>query len=138
MNATETAAVLAYFAAAWPDKDFPTQTVDVWVDACADLDPIAANTAMRRMVKQENWFPTIARFRAAVAAEEHAQRNQFAARAGLPSPEPVGEPPKALLAAIRAMVADMKKNQRKHWHGGPNPCEVCGGIDPKLRRKATA
>lgn len=126
MTDNDTAAVLAYFASAWPNYDLTEPTVRVWQQECADLDPLDAEQAMRQLVRSEQFFPTIAKFRQQVRTLAYDRRHrQVATAIGSGAPQPW---PSELVASIKATIAS--NGTRRHWHGGPNPCPVCGGIAP--------
>lgn len=63
MNPQDTIAVIAYFGAAWPTFDPSDDTVDVWVAELADVDPGDAQQAMRDLVRNSDFPPSIAKFR---------------------------------------------------------------------------
>lgn len=126
MNRRDVAAVLGILTAAWPNQTLPEQTVAVWMDMLADLDPADAQQAARTLVKTEQWFPSIARFRNEAQAAAHARQNRRAATHGLPGHHRPAPPPPALVEAARALLDE--QSTKKHWHGGPAPCPVCGGM----------
>lgn len=127
MNGRDTAAVLGILAAAWPNQQITEQTASVWMDLLADIDPDDAMHAARTLAKREHWFPSIASFRNEAEARAHARRNARAASHGLgAAPRKPAPPPPALMAASRQLLAEMRT--KKHWHGGPTPCQVCGGM----------
>lgn len=103
MNLEETAAVLAYFAAAWPNQNLPEETVQVWATELVDVDPANASDAMHRLVRECEWMPTVARFRAACVTVALERRNRVAEAAGLPSGRPA-EWPAELVAELREML----------------------------------
>jgi hypothetical protein len=50
---------------------------------------------------------------------------------------PVTKEERANVSKLIGMMKDTlaeNPNQGRHWHGGPNPCPVCGGINPDLRK----
>lgn len=131
MNDHESADILAILAAAWPNQEITRETAQLWLGMLAELDPDDAMAGARTVVRNEHWFPSIARFRQATDAARHARRNQEAAARGLPRPGgriPDEERFQAIIAGLRDNLAD--RGTRTHWHGGPHPCHVCGGIAP--------
>lgn len=69
MVVREVAEILGYLAAAFPKHEMPEETVRVWCDQFASLDYGVAQRAAKRVVADDEWFPTIARFREVVATE---------------------------------------------------------------------
>lgn len=132
MNVQETAAVIAYFGAAFPTFDPSDDTVDVWVAEVGDIDPADAGDAMRHLVRTCDFPPTIAKFRMAckeIGLRRRQGRYQALEMARHPWPD-------ELVEEIKRMSSTAAK--RKHWHGGPNPCPVCGGMKPAERVAAGA
>lgn len=125
MNVQDTAAVIAYFGAAFPNFDPSDDTLDVWVAEVEDIDPTDAYEAMRSLVKTSRFVPSIAEFRAECKALALRRQQQPPARAISTGR---GEVPEELVGALRVMAADASRKQ--HWHGGPEPCRVCGGMKP--------
>lgn len=126
----DTAAVVVYFSAAWPNYEVTEQTVHVWHESVLDIDPTVANEAMRVLVKSCEWFPSIARFRQECATIAERRRLKMATAAGLASGKSAPPPPE-LLAEIRMFVESAPVRLAKHNHKGPKPCPVCGGLPPK-------
>ncbi len=135
MNLQETAQTLAYFAAAWPNFGLTEETVEVWLEAVADINPEHAVQARETLVKTSEWVPSIARFRQECASIAHWKRERFAAAAGLP-PGPAAALPIELVADLRQNLAS--NGPRKHWHGGPHPCPSCGGVIPAVATDRSA
>lgn len=132
MNARDTAAVLGILSAAWPNQAITAETASVWRDILADIESADAMHAARALVKREHWFPSIAQFRSEAEAHAHARRNKRAASHGLPaSPQtPTPDGHRRFVEAARQMLAEQRG--KRHWHGGPQPCPVCGGMaEPK-------
>ena len=126
MNHTEAAQVLAVMAAVHP-WDVGDDMAEVWYrTALQDVSLDVGLAVAMRLVEREERFPTPAAFNSEVRSERERERRQENMRA-LPTGERRGLPVE-LLAELRAVLAG--KGGRKHWHGGPNPCEVCGGMKP--------
>jgi Loader and inhibitor of phage G40P len=131
MNTNEATAVLAALASAWPNQDLTEPTVEVWRSFLDEIDADDGLAAAREVIGSERYFPPIARFREAANAARQARLNREAATRGLPRHEdqPVGpERWRAAVELARNTLAE--RNTRKHWHGGPDPCPVCGGGPP--------
>lgn len=125
MNPQETAAVLAYFASAWPRFDMTEETVKVWIVECKDVNPDDGQRAMRQLVRTQDFPPPIAKFlEAAAVARQHRTTE---APALPPAPvNPVPPPPQARELAAKLRLQGSLGGG--HWHGGPGPCPVCGGL----------
>ena len=134
MNRNETAAVLGILAATWPNQTITEQTAAVCMDFLADIDPADAMHAARTLAKREHWFPSIAQFRNEAEAKAHARRNARAATHGIGVAFRAVPPPPALMDAARQLLTEMKG--KKHWHGGPHPCPVCGGMVEQVPKVA--
>lgn len=129
MNEHEAANVLGVLNAAWPQVELGQQTADLWIGMLERTDVAVAMAAARTVIRHEHWFPSIARFLQAVETEAQHERTRRASTVGLPTAHhrPVAPPP-ALLAAARQLLAEQAG--KRHWHGGPEPCPVCGGVAP--------
>lgn len=73
MNIRETAEILGYLAAAWPKYELAEETVRVWVDQFEDVSFEHAQRAAKQIVAKDEWFPSVARFRAALGVELRLQ-----------------------------------------------------------------
>lgn len=122
MNKSEVAAVLAYFGAAFPNMDISHDTADVWAFELSDIDPDVAPDAMRAVVKESEFPPTIAKFRE--ACRVIAYRRRFEQRPPeLPAAQSDDALPQELIADLRARLKDW--STKGHNHKGPEPCPVC-------------
>lgn len=131
MNAQETATVLAYFAAAFPNMELSDDTADVWAFELRDIDPDLAPEAMRAVVKESEFAPTIAKFREACRVIAYHQRIANPVPALEPAPDT--EPDFDFHAAAAELREQLKTWTTKgHNHKGPDPCPVCS------QRKARA
>lgn len=138
MNDIEAAQVFAVLRAAWPDKDIPAETIELWMELAEQVDVRDAQPAALQIVREDQWWPTIARFLEVCRVHERRRLGHEAQRRGLGRPGGV-EPPAGLVAAARRVLAD-REGLPSHWHGGPGPCRVCGGVRPPsstLERKAS-
>lgn len=128
MNVQEVAAVLAYFGAAFPNMEISDDTADVWLMEVADIDPEDAKVGMREVVRTSDYTPTIAKFRSACHDARDIRTRVMVA--DLPAltmtSDPTPPPPEA-----KALAAKFKLRGSLgggHWHAGPGPCPVCGGL----------
>lgn len=136
MNDHDAAKVLAILGAAWPNQELPDPTVDLWMGLLSDLAYEDGKAAAKTVIKEDTFFPSISRFLQAAQAARHGRENRLAAERGLPSAHRAVPPPERLLKLTRQLLRE--RSTKKHWHGGPDPCPVCGGIAPEHLRKGPA
>lgn len=134
MTPHEATQVIAGLNAAWPTHEMPEATIRLWVGLLADVDQGDALEAAKTVVKEDRFFPPISRYLQLCEERCHARRNRDADSRGLPpmpsqrvSPERMTQ----ILGGLRAQLA-VRRGAGGHWHGGPEPCPVCGGINPDL------
>lgn len=86
MTPDEADQVLATMCAAWPASAVPAATAIVWYDHLRDITPAEGLEAARRVIDQDDRFPSFARYRsvARVVRREHEARS--ARERGLPAP----------------------------------------------------
>lgn len=68
MTPDQTVSLLANMVVAWPSMEVHPAATDLWVRHLADVEIEHARVAFERLVDTDEWPPTIARFREAVAA----------------------------------------------------------------------
>lgn len=132
MTPAESATILGLLSAGFPAIQVSQETAIVWMEALADIDPQDALPAARTLIKRAPRFPTVSQLREEAESLAHARRNREATDRGLPARSAVGVRPERLeeiLAGLRARMA-VQRGTRGHWHGGPEPCPVCGGLAP--------
>lgn len=121
--------VLAVLTAAFPRYDLPRETAQLWLAVLTDLHVQDAEPAAKDVVNQDEWFPTIARFRQLVAAHRRARETRAAETRGLPDGRTPVPPNPELMAATRRMLAE--RATKRHDHHGPGPCPACADIPPE-------
>lgn len=126
MNDDQSVEILAVLTAAWPNQELTTQTAQLWLGMLAELHPDDAMQAAKGVVRQDHWFPPIARFLQLAEAARHGRQIRASEHRGLGTGRATAPPPPALLEATRGLLAEQQS--KRHWHGGPNPCPVCGGM----------
>lgn len=136
MNRLESDQVVDLMASphAWePDEEQRT----VWHHSALQgigLD-IGLDVAMR-LVESEERFPTPARFnkeRALVDRERYLTEREEDRQQALPGVPTSADVRRDALGRMRTTLATMSRDgARGHWHGGPDPCPVCGGINPAV------
>lgn len=125
--------MLGVLTAAWPDKDLPRETVELWLGMLAGLDYSDAKDAALDIVRQDQWFPSIARFLQQAEVHAHGRRNRMAAERGIEPSHRSVPPPPELLEASHRLLSEMGGTQ--HDHHGPRPCPKCGGGPLPWERK---
>lgn len=100
MNQPEAARVIAFLAAAWPNQDLPEATIALWADTLDDIPVEYAVAVAKQIVKTDEWFPSIARFRQVWL--EQRRRARMAEQPALPAGRASG---KEHLAELRATLA---------------------------------
>lgn len=141
MTGNEVVAILALMSAAWPYVEITENTGRVWT---AELERLHADDALattHMMIRTSERFPSIAEFLGAcrpltakrLQAKQAADYERKALEAGATSDPEDGRA--GVSRHINAILAAQRV--KNHWHGGPNPCEACGGMtsDPKIRAK---
>lgn len=111
MNLQDTAAVIAYFGAAFPNFDPSDDTVDVWVAEVEDIDARDAADAMRNLVRTCEFPPTIAKFRAECKRLAFVRDNRY--RPALTS-GPM-EWPKEMVDELRAALKEASARKGVPW-----------------------
>jgi ribosomal protein L37AE/L43A len=97
--------------------------VAMWGALLEDVHPEDGHMAMLDMLAGEAFYPPIARFMEAVKKHKRVRlAREIPATSG--GAAVVQQMPAELLAEMKAMLAEPKT----HWHGGPDPCPVCGGM----------
>lgn len=97
MTRDEVVGLLAHMAVAWPSMEVHPAATELWVRHCEDLDVEPARVAFDRLVESDEWPPTIARFREAVAVA--TPRSDLI---GLPLPRMPLDEVRPRLAEVRA------------------------------------
>lgn len=112
MTKQEVAAMLAYFAAAYPNFDPTEATAEVWLREVAEVDSETARDAMHAVVRTSEYVPTIAKFLFECAVVREQRSHRLALAAGIPTHKGVPMP-KELLEASKALLKQQRSNFRK-------------------------
>lgn len=136
MNRDEAAQCLAIIAAPYP-WDVPDDQAEVWYQAALErCDTELGVEVAVRLVETMERMPTPAAFNAAVAEiqrERYLAAKTEQAQAEGRLLDPGAPPPNRVKQAIADLRASMSQSgTRGHWHGGPDACPVCGGINPDV------
>lgn len=143
MNPLETAAAVAYMQSCWPSATVSEDMTAVWAEQLTRVDPEDGLAAARTLMRSSKWFPSLSEFLDQTRVEARRRTGSVEGRAPA-----AGELPEvaasgvgrdevlSVVARTRAHIAAV--GGRNHWHGGPAPCEVCGGMKPDNGPKETA
>lgn len=142
MNENEAVDVVTFIAAPY-NRPVDAALVAAWFHvALAPLEVAEAMDTAVDLLNIETYMPTPASFvearrAASQVAYREAQDAVPAMRAlvagGRSSAD--DEIAAAAISQMRGALATLAQDgPRGHWHGGPDPCRVCGGIRPGLRR----
>jgi hypothetical protein len=127
MTPAEVAAVLTAFRDNWPHHELSESQANLWATMLAEVDAEDGGLAMLDMLDKEKFFPPIARFKEAAA---NHKRGRLAREApALPEGRDGVALPSELIGELRATLTAAAERKNRHWHGGPRPCSVCGGMD---------
>lgn len=135
MTEDEAREVVAFIAATYNRPVDQAQVAGWYHAALRDVGQPEAMTVAVELLNTSEFMPTPAAFqrvRTEIARSAYvAERDALAAaERALPSGEPVTSPAE-FFSAMRSMLALQRANLGKHWHGGPAPCPVCGGMSPE-------
>lgn len=123
MNTQEIAATLAMFSAAYPGAPVTEQTSLVWAENLIGVEPADGLAAARSLIRSSKFFPSIAEFVEQARAEKRAR---LPVTRALSSPPADREAVKRMMGETRRALAELRKNQPKHWHGdGNDKCPAC-------------
>lgn len=143
MDAATADEILDRLLDGYPRHGFDDPTIVAWSDAINDAltatgaDPNRALELARRWARTHERFPNLVEFLAVIAPRQ---------------PEPPPEDPddvrlgpaamgrmssmwrKALTDVDKRIANTGHKGAGGHWHGGPDPCPLCGGQKPTWTR----
>lgn len=126
MTPFEASSILAYLVEAWPSMEVGEHTAEVWADALSGVDTQHAHTAARKLVKSEQWPPSVARFLEVAREVKRAEDTDRQARALGPPPTTDRATAAGRMRGIRAGWDAVQATRPKHDHkrGGAN-CPKC-------------
>lgn len=128
MNREQAAQILAYCAQSWPTMSVGEHTVDVWAEALAMTAAHDAQTAVRQLVKTDDYPPTVARIISAARgiAKGHAEYRAIGS----------GQTNRAesarAMAALNVLYAQMDRPAHDH-HKGRDGCPACSTKADRLK-----
>lgn len=127
ITADEIVTVVEYFGAAWPWAEWSEPTMAVWIDGLADpalnVDGAVALHVARRCARKWDRPGSMAEFLSEYRTEVERRKPTTRAIEAAPTDR---QGYQRYLAAAREAITRSADN--RHWHGGPEPCEVCGGL----------
>lgn len=111
-------------------------TVAVWAEHLAGQTMQDAMNAARRLVKLNRWFPSVAEFLENCRLERELREASFVQAGELEAPKVSAEQRQRVAERFMAVCREAAagRNRSGHWHGGPEPCPVCGGMKPQPTR----
>lgn len=136
MDRTESAAVLESLIAGYPRMDLEDATLTAWVEAIEDTgaDPAQALETARRWARTHERFPHLAEFLTTITPRTYLRI--------VDDPDEMRVPPvvaRQMGRLWRQAIDDANAKAERarsgrgvvgHWHGGPDPCPMCGGSRP--------
>lgn len=117
MNVHEVAGLLAYFGSAWPSKELPDDTADVWAMELVDVNPDYGREAAKNLVRSLTFFPSIAEF-LDECRRIATTRRATPPVAALPQRTEPPDLPTEIIADLRVKLAQWKGLD--HRYTGPN------------------
>lgn len=134
MTFDEAGDILEALILSYPRHGLTDAAMESWIEAIHDsrAEPDQALLVARRWGRTHEWFPSLAEFLVVVTPRQEVQ--------------PVDDPDewRASPAIARRMAREWRialdaaakkaaevsggRGVEGHWHGGPKPCPVCGGM----------
>ncbi len=110
MTPEQAVTVVAVLQSAWPYVEVSEATMTVWFDTLADAAYEDGMDVARRLVRSDERFPSVARFRQTWSALVRHRR--MSAPLGLPSPDRATDRPLAMerLAELRRVLEQVGKD----------------------------
>lgn len=139
MNHDQAGAVLDALVAGFR-TDLSDSQVESWMDAIQDCgaDPDKAQEIAYRWPRTHDRFPSMAEFLTVIAPRQNlitVDPDDHEVDLGVQ---------RRIVRMWRDSLVEVDKRVRNsgatkgvdgHWHGGPDPCPVCGGIAPRAARR---
>jgi hypothetical protein len=130
MERTDALSVIARLMASWPSKQWSDPEVEMWLEDLAAWtveEGMAATQACRRAL---DFSPSWAEFYTSLGDARRLQNRTIYTRELTRPGVMTREANREAVKLIRSWYADSDKRRGEHWHGGPEPCPVCGGQRP--------
>lgn len=139
MDAEEADEILTKLLAGYPRHELDDEALIVWADAIQEsgADPVKALEIARRWPRTNQWLPSLAEFLVVIAPRRYDTPPEDADDVRL-GPAAMGRMSsmwrKALADVDKRIANTGHKGAGGHWHGGPDPCPLCGGQKPTWTR----
>lgn len=133
MDRTDAAAVLDELMAGYPWSDMDQLARLNWVEAIEDsgADPGRGKEIARRWSRTHEKFPSLAEFLAVITPHVYIQPpdDPDELRVSPALAHKLSRAWRDALAAVDEKIAQAGAHRgvAGHWHGGPDPCPLCGG-----------
>lgn len=128
MNPVIAASVVKIITEAWPYAEATDNAVELWSDACPEIEQATAADAMRRLVRSEERPPSIARFLAECRLINRERSTPYMAIG--PAAHTTKAESKARIAALRVFWREASAGRPDHnHHNGDDVCPACSTAD---------
>lgn len=141
MDPSDAAAVLERLLAGYPLVDLDDRSLAAWVEAIEDTgaDPIKALETARRWPRTRDRFPSLAEFLSVITPRSYLQpvEDPDDLRLNPAAGQQLARIWRTELDKVAKRVAEIGAGRGSggHWHGGPDPCPLCGGISQTAARR---
>lgn len=126
MTDDEVVSTIERMTGAWPFMVVTNVQLDVWIETLTDTDPTDGKAALEKAVRTLDQPPSIAWFLAEVRSLIERRTLGPKDRPELEAAPTDRQGYQRFLAAAREALE--RNAEKVHWHGGPEPCPVCGGL----------
>lgn len=139
MNTQEVQRCLGYLCAAFPNAPMTDATAAIWLEHLVGYEAEDGMVAVRRIIAESTFFPSIAEFVTQATAARTNRRRREAPWDGFDVALPAGpqtSSERAQIAKLAGMCRDVVQRSKAlgtHDHHGPKPCPVCGGVRKSAR-----
>lgn len=141
MTPQEADRILGELIVGYPRAELADETLVAWADAIYDTgaDPKAATETAHRWPRTHERFPSLAEFLSVITPRSYLQPVE--------DPDDLRLNPAAGQRLARVWRTELDKVAKRvaeigagrgsggHWHGGPDPCPLCGGISQTAARR---
>lgn len=142
MDAAQADQILTQLLAGYPRHDLDDETLVVWAEAINEsgADPARSLEIARRWPRTHEWLPSLAEFLIIIAPRRYDQppEDPDDLRLNPAASQQMTRVWRTELDKVAKRVADIGAGRGSggHWHGGPDPCPLCGGISHTAARRA--
>lgn len=127
MTGDDCRVVLRMLSVAYPHMEMSAAAAVLWAKHLSAFELEDAMSAADKWISAEDRPPRISNL-VEMSRAEMARRQS--ARPTLPSAERAmpREQLLKMMAVTRGLLKEWNRKREEHWHGGPEPCPVCGGM----------